>query len=302
MTSPRSIDSVASFADAQIGAQRLAQHLGVPAHTIDRHTFPDGESRIRADHESIHPLLYCPLDRPNGKVMDLLLASAALRDRGATTISLVVPYLPYMRQDRAFAPGEAVSQRVFGGLLASHFDRLVTVDPHLHRTPRLDMVFGGKPAIAVPAAEAVAAFLRDRGYPPDTLVLGPDEESGPLVARVATALELTGAVARKLRRGDRSVAITLPPGIAVEGRMVVIVDDVISSGQTIAVVAGLLRRAGAGAIDVIVTHALCDEAASDQLRAAGVRALVSSDTVTHPSNGFSVMGLVAEALKRDVTS
>src|SRR3569623_1751118 len=115
-----------------------------------------------------------------------------------------------MRQDKAFHLGEAVSQRVIGGLLAQAFDGVVAVDPHLHRTPRLSQVLAGKPALALSAGPAVAAYLRDNAWAQTALLIGPDEESGPIVRRIATALGRPWAVCRKVREADRSVRLALP--------------------------------------------------------------------------------------------
>ncbi|MCZ4328253.1 ribose-phosphate pyrophosphokinase-like domain-containing protein, partial [Brachybacterium paraconglomeratum] len=81
--------------------------------------------------------LYRSLDQPNEKLVELLLAARTARTLGAPHLTLVAPYLPYMRQDIAFSPGEAVSQRIVGPFLASLVDAVITVDPHLHRVASL---------------------------------------------------------------------------------------------------------------------------------------------------------------------
>lgn len=289
-------DAIVCFADDRAAAARLAARLDVPCAELDCHTFPDGETRVRADLRYRRPAVYRSLDRPNGKIMPLLLAAAALRDQGASQIVLIAPYLAYMRQDRAFLPGEAVSQCVLGDTLAAYFDALVSVDPHLHRTPRLSDMFHGKPARALSAAPAFLAYLRGGHLPSDTLILGPDEESGPLVDRLAGPLGLQGAAARKVRHADRRVEILIPTSIEVDGRPVVIIDDVISSGVTIEVLADELLVRGAGPVDVCATHALCDDATLQRLGAHGIRRLISTDTVAHPTNRIAIADVIAASL------
>ena len=90
-------------------------------------------------------ILYVPLDQPNEKIVSVLFATEALRRNGAERVVLVAPYLCYMRQDAAFQEGEAISQRVIGHLFAGIFDRIVTVDAHLHRTAKLLKCFSEHP-------------------------------------------------------------------------------------------------------------------------------------------------------------
>ena len=119
------------------------------------------------------------LHQPNEKLLELLLAAQTARELGAREVTLVAPYLAYMRQDCAFAPGEAVSQRHVGGFLAALFDRLVTVDPHLHRVAALGDIAPGADAVAVSAAPLIGRFLREHAAAP--VLVGPDEESAQWV-------------------------------------------------------------------------------------------------------------------------
>src|SRR5512134_1016436 len=99
-------------------AKRIASLLGVPMLEIELHRFPDGELRVTTGPAAATTIIYAPLDRPNDKLVALLFACDALRRGGAKRLVLVAPYLCYMRQDAAFRPGEAISQRVVGRLLA----------------------------------------------------------------------------------------------------------------------------------------------------------------------------------------
>jgi ribose-phosphate pyrophosphokinase len=290
-------DRVFGFEDSAGPAEALAKSLGAAYETIEVHYFPDSECRVRIKGRARKPAIYRPLHFPNPKLIEILLAASVLRDDGAGDICLIAPYLPYMRQDIAFRPGEAVSQKVIGRLLANAFDRLVAVDPHLHRTPRLSDVFGGKPALALSGAPAIVGHLKTRQVPANVLVMGPDEESEPLARAVAEPLGLPLAVAAKVRKGDRDVAITLPPDLDVDRRSVIIVDDMITSGATIVTLARSLRDIGAKSVDVYTTHALFDDRAAKAFAAAGIRRVVSCDGIPHPSNDISIAGVLAEGLK-----
>jgi len=286
---------VLGFPEYREPAQRLAAAAGLPCADVDIHSFPDGESRVRLpQHLPEHVILCRSLDQPNRKLVELELAAATALELGAQRLTLVTPYLCYMRQDTAFQPGEAVSQRIVGELLARRFDTLVTVDPHLHRTRKLADAVPVRRALALSAAQPLAAYLARRSDHP--LLIGPDEESAQWVRAIAQPGGLDYGVARKRRLGDREVRIALPD-LAFAGRHIVLVDDVASSGQTLVETARQLAAHGPASISVLVTHALFVDDALARLQAAGVGDVCSTDSVPHPSNRVPLAGLLAAALQ-----
>ncbi|NEV78905.1 ribose-phosphate pyrophosphokinase-like domain-containing protein, partial [Rhodopseudomonas sp. BR0C11] len=114
-------------------AIRLAARLGVPPHPITQHRFPDGEIAVNVGPAAATTILYLPLDQPNDKLVTILFAAEALRREGCHRLVLLAPYLCYMRQDVAFHPGDAISQKAMGRLLAGLGDRVITVHPPPHR-------------------------------------------------------------------------------------------------------------------------------------------------------------------------
>ncbi|MEW6694489.1 MAG: ribose-phosphate diphosphokinase [Pseudomonadota bacterium] len=267
---------------------------------VERHRFPDGEWRLRLP-ATLPPVVafYRSLHQPNEKLVELLLAAPAARELGAQRLWLVAPYLAYMRQDMAFSPGEVVSQRHIGRWLAAAFDGLITVDPHLHRVAALADAVPLADAQALSAAPVLGAWVVQRR--PGALLLGPDEESAQWVQQAAAATGLQAAVCRKVRHGDREVQVALPP-LDVRGRAVVILDDMASTGRTVAQAAAALRSAGAASVDVAVTHALFVGDALVALQAAGVGEVWSTDSVPHASNAVALAPLLAPALQRSVRS
>ena len=199
-----------------------------------------------------------------------------------------------MRQDMAFNPGEAVSQRHIGQALAGWFDNVITVDPHLHRVATMDEVLPGKRGVALSAAPLLGAWAARHAQRP--ILLGPDEEAAPWVRKAALAQGLQHGTCIKQRSGDREVRVALPE-MDFTGREVVLIDDVASTGRTLAVTAAALRARGAAAVDVAVTHALFVGDAIEQLARAGVRHVWSSDSVRHASNAVSLVPLLAAALR-----
>ena len=282
-------------------AAALAGRLGVPFHEIAIHPFPDGEIRVTVGPAAATTLIYASFDHPNDKLIALMFAAEALRRGGARRLVLVAPYLCYMRQDTAFIEGEAISQKVVGPLLARCFDRVVTVDAHLHRTPDIASVFPGIQSENLSAMPAISDALREIGIDPATVVVGPDAESLPWVRDLAARLGLSHTVATKTRRGDRSVAIEFQDQACIAGRPALIVDDIVSSGGTMVACARALNAAGATAIDVVVTHALFPEAAHHEMISAGIRSIRSTRSVPHFINAIALDELFMHALKDELT-
>jgi ribose-phosphate pyrophosphokinase len=282
---------VLGFPDYAPQARSLAAALGVPYAQVDVHVFPDGESKLTLPTGLPRHVVICrSLDHPNDKLIELMLATECARSLGAARFTLVAPYLCYMRQDIAFTPGEAVSQRIVGGFLAERFDAVITADPHLHRIGSLEEAVPAERAVSVSAAPAMGAFLATRDARP--LLVGPDLESEQWVEVVGDVAGLDHVVAQKKRHGDTDVEVCLPDH-DFKGRDVVLVDDMASTGRTIAGAARELRAAGARRIDVLVTHALFVGDAMEALKEAGVTDVWSSDSVPHPSNAFPLATVLA---------
>jgi len=289
-------DLLLAFDDEADIAERAAQAGGLAFATINRHRFPDGELKLRLPtHLPERMVLWRGLQAPNEKLVELLLAARTARALGARHLTLVAPYLAYMRQDMAFSPGEAVSQRIVGDFLASLFDALVTVDPHLHRVATLQEAVPVRHAQLISGAPLLAEHIAGQGR--EVLLIGPDEEALQWVAQAAQPRGWAYAVCHKKRNGDRNVDIALPD-VPVQGRAVVLIDDVASSGHTLARAAELLLAAGARSVDVAVTHALFAEGALALVRGAGVGEIWSTDAIAHSSNAVSIVPAVVGALRR----
>jgi ribose-phosphate pyrophosphokinase len=289
------ICAVFGFAEQAESSERLAQCLGVAYCPVYVRAFPDGESLVRVEQASDTALLYRSLDRPNDKLVEVLLAASALRDNGAKQVIFVVPYLGYMRQDAAFRPGEAVSQRVIGKLLADSFDGLITVDPHLHRTHSLGAVMPGIDAVALSAAPVLGAAINKRE---DPLLVGPDGEARQWVERIAGREGLEFVLGRKRRVGDRKVELSIRDAERAHGHKAILVDDLISTGSTLKIAARLLHEAGAKSVDVLATHCLASEADLAELRAAGIETIRATDSVVGPPGTLPIASLLAHGIRR----
>lgn len=275
-------------------ARNLANTSGVEYADVEVHHFPDGESRVRLpDSLPAHVIHYTSFDDANRQLIELEFAAVTAAQLGAEKQTLVAPYLCYMRQDVAFRPGEAVSQRIVGALIARHFDTVITVDPHLHRTPHLTDAIPVRRAVALSAAPVIAKWLEERGG--DPLLIGPDEESQQWVSAIAAPGGFDIGVAHKTRIGDNEVRVVLPER-SYNGRNVVLVDDVASTGHTLAAAARQIADRGAASISVVVSHALFVGDALQRLRDAGVSDICSTDSILHESNRLHLDSMLSSAL------
>lgn len=275
-------------------AQTLARTLGIDIGGIELRVFPDGETYLRfhSDLSGRRIEIVCTLDRPNEKILPLLFAAATARRLGAEQVGLVAPYLAYMRQDRRFKPGEAVTSREVAALLSGAFDWLVTVDPHLHRYGALADIYR-IPTRVVHAAPLISQWIKAHVMKP--LVIGPDSESEQWVSAVAKDAGAPYTVLEKVRRGDRDVEISVKDLRELDGRTPVLVDDIISSGRTmIEAVRLIVQRGGAAPVCIAVHGVFADH--SDRLLAQAGARVVTSNTIPHASNGIEVGQILASAV------
>ncbi|SMF36074.1 ribose-phosphate pyrophosphokinase [Tistlia consotensis] len=277
----------------------IAEAIGAEQALMELRHFPDGETYLRYDSPVVgRPVvLLCTLDRPDGKLAPLLFAAAAARDLGASSVGLAAPYLAYLRQDRRFRPGEAVTSRAFARVLDGALDWLVTVDPHLHRLGALSEVYG-IPAVALHAAPLLARWIAAEVERP--LLVGPDAESEQWVAAVAAEAGAPHVVLQKVRHGDRAVEVSLPEVGRWHDHTPVLVDDIVSTGRTMIETIGHLRDAGLAAPVCLAVHGVFAEGAYDALRQAGAARIATSNSIAHASNAIDLTALLAEAVRHRV--
>lgn len=281
-------------------AEDLAPAIGADLLELDWHRFPDGESLISllGNLDGADVALLATLRDPDRLALPLRFAAATAREMGARGVGLIAPYLGYMRQDRRFEAGQAVSAPLFAQFLGESFDWLVSVDPHLHRIRRLEDVFP-MPAMRAVSAPLLASWIETNL--PDAVLLGPDSESQQWVAEVARLAGRPYEVLRKVRSGDRSVDVSVPESRALHEGIPVILDDIASSGTTMARAVERLLASGTAAPVCLVIHAVFADGAHDAILSAGAARIVTTDTIPHPSNAIGISNVLAEALRSVAT-
>ncbi|KCZ55125.1 hypothetical protein HY30_08155 [Hyphomonas chukchiensis] len=271
-------------------AAQLAEITNSALGALELRRFPDQETYVRIASEMAGKSveLVCTLAHPDPQLPGLLFAAYTARELGATSVGLIAPYLAYMRQDKRFSDGESVSSRHFARLLSGAFDRVVTVDPHLHRIHDLDEVFSIKTKV-VHAAPALADWITTHVENP--LIIGPDSESAQWVSDVAGRIGAPHLVLSKIRHGDRNVEVTAPGLENRTGYQPVLVDDIASSGRTMIEAARHFETTGFPKPVCVVVHALFAGDAYEALKAVSSR-VVSTNTVPHVSADISITSLI----------
>jgi len=271
-------------------AGQLGTALQAERGQFSQRRFPDHETYLRVDTPCADRavVVFCNLFDPDPKILPLIFLCDTLRDLGARQVVLITPYLCYMRQDKRFQPGECVNAQPFARLLSRYIDLLITVDPHLHRIHALDEIYT-VPSIVVEAAPLIAAWLRAER--PDAVLIGPDSESEQWVSRVAALADLPYVVLHKERLGDRAVRVSTPQLEPWRTRTPVLLDDIISSGQTMLATLDHLRRLGLKRPLCIGVHGLFADNAYAELQV--MADVVTTQTLPHPSNGIAIADALA---------
>ena len=267
---------------ASLAEEMDAEFCGV----VNRH-FPDGERYIRILMD-VHgqDVVVVQNTFPDKKIVELLLILQAVKEAGAKTVTCVVPYMGYSRQERIFQTGEARSAKAIAGVLGSMCNRIFTINIH---TPAV-LDFFGCEAKDINGSREVVRYLK--GFKPD-MVVAPDEGAKARCTLAASMLKVPVHVMKKVRIDGRTVETSSGP-VDVKGCTAVILDDIISTGGTIATAANILRDGGAERILAACTHGLFIEDAANRLRVCDD--ILSSDTLEGVYTRFSVAPVIADAL------
>jgi ribose-phosphate pyrophosphokinase len=258
--------------------------------------FPDGESyvRILSNVKEKEVIIVCTLHQPDAKLLPLLFLCSLLRDLKVKSIFLVAPYLAYIRQDKQFNPGEAVTSEYFARLLSSLVDRLITIDPHLHRRISMKEIYS-IPCEVLHANGLISQWVKKNI--PDALLIGPDSESEQWVSEVAKNAGVPFIVLQKIRHGDRNVDVSVPNIEKYKDCTPVLVDDIISTARTMIETVKHLKKAGMKPPVCIGIHPVFAENAYLALVNSGIGKVITCNTILHESNGIDISELVSSVIK-----
>jgi ribose-phosphate pyrophosphokinase len=276
-------------------ANAIREGLSCALGEFEMRQFPDGETYVRliTDVLDCEVIVVATLHRPDDKFLSLTFLLRLLKDAGALKIKLVAPYLAYMRQDKQFKSGEALTSAYFGELLSPFIDELVTIDPHLHRHHSMKEIYTAN-ATVLHASNAIAMWIKNSI--PNPVLIGPDAESAQWVSEVAAAAGAPYIVLNKERHGDRNVEISFPEIGSFHQYVPVLVDDIISTARTMIATVKRLQELGFKKPLCVGVHAIFADDSFSELQRAGAAEIVTCNTIVHSSNGIDISPIIIEAL------
>lgn len=279
-------------------AQEVAGLLGLRAMCFDTKVFPDGESYVKLPStERLEEVLLINTMFPDQdkRFVETLLMCDALTRNGTKRITLVVPYLAYARQDKVFLPGEPVSPKPLGQAL-----RCVGVEEMFVVEAHSEEAIGalGLKSHNVRVSDSLRRAVEALDEKPQ-VVVAPDSKASGRARALAESLGLEFMCFKKQRdRVTGHVETTPEIEVDVKDKTVVFVDDIISTGGSVASAASTLKKRGAGQVFAVAIHALMVGNAEQLLSSSGVRRVIGSNTVQNRFTAYSVAHELAEELRK----
>lgn len=278
-------------------SRRVADAAHATSLQLEHKVFPDGETYIRfaqsVEGQEVAVIQSC-YPPQNKNLVDLLFILDTAREMGARQVGAVVPYFAYARQDDSFRDGEAVSARTVARLIevtgASHF---LTVDMPSDKALRYFKIH----AENLTCMNLIATHLKTLSLR-NPYVLAPDDGAIPLAKTVSETLGTDYAWFEKARDKVTGSVRTMGKDVDLKGRDAIIIDDVISTGKTIANTAQIAKKQGAGRVIAACAHLLLVSGAERTLKSSGVSEIIGTDSIEVGSRPVSIAPVLAEALRK----
>jgi ribose-phosphate pyrophosphokinase len=275
---------------SQLLSKELAKSLKAKLAKVETRRFPDDECYVRIDDDlDDQEVFLVQTSWPDKNIVELFLLQDAIREFDVDSLTTVVPYFGYARQDKQFKPGEPISARMLARLMQLNTDAFMTVDVH---APTVIDWFGSISAKNVAAYPEIGKYLKGKGI---ELILSPDEGRADNAKRVADVVNCEADFLVKERLDGENVRIT-PKRLDVKGKKVAIVDDIISTGGTIIKAAEQLRKQNAAKIYAVCTHGVFSGDAIPKLEAV-CDDICTTDTIENPKSCISVAPQIARMAK-----
>ncbi|HWQ65976.1 MAG TPA: ribose-phosphate diphosphokinase [Methanospirillum sp.] len=273
---------------SQVLAARIATAMQAPLIDVRWTLFPDGEIYLQAQETADSVAIIGSL-LESDDLIELLLLTDVYRE---ADITLVIPYMGYARQDKVFKPGEALSARAIARTLGAGVARIITINLHEETI----LPYFGVPAKDYTLAQAISEYIKKLPCN-NPLILGPDIGAARLSREIAQAGNWESDHLQKNRISGEEVRIE-PKSIPVAGRVVVIVDDIISTGGTQATATKMLYDQGATEIYTVCVHGVLASGAYSRLISAGIKIVCCSDTIEQACSEYSAARTIADAIRR----
>jgi ribose-phosphate pyrophosphokinase len=290
---------------SQILGARIAQELGIEVLNTETKMFPDGENYLRinienetliADNEIIIVQSTGPSfnGNQNSRFMELLMIIDSVKRMGAARIIVVTPYLAYARQDKVFRPGESQFASVIFNIINSFgIDELYVVD--IHATEVLNWC--SCKAVNIDSMKVLADYITSKGAR-DIVVVSPDK--GAIARSKAFSKHFGDNIPVEVFEKERDVKtgeIKMRGSLSLKGKDIVIADDIIATGGTMASAIKIAKESGANKIFAVATHALLLEQAKFRILQAGADEIVGTDSIDNEVAKVTLAKVIADYLK-----
>ena len=270
-------------------SKKISTALKLPIIETQTKRFPDGELYIRIlENIKNEEIIIVQTTYPDENIIELFLLLDAAKRAKAKNITVIIPYFGYARQDKQFKEGEPVSAAALARLISTLADNIITVDPHKEHI--LD--FFTIQAKSISAVKPIATHLKERQI---DLVLAPDHGALERATKAANCLECDVDYLEKTRLDGSTISIS-PKNLEVSGKTVAIIDDIISTGGTMAEAIKQLHSQDVKKIYVACTHGLFAGSAIKKLQEAGCEEIIATDTIQTQFSTVSVSSALEEIL------
>lgn len=285
-------------------AGKIAEYIGQPVGGVNISRFPDGEIFVKIV-ENIRGqevfIVQPTCNPPNENIMELLIMIDAAKRASAARITPVIPYYGYGRQDRKDQPRVPITAKLVANLLvAAGADRILTMDMHAQQIQG----FFDIPVDHLFAAPVIVRHVKSKGWAGEQVVVVSPDPGGLKMAYAYSNMLNSGlAIVGKQRKSATEIEAINVVG-DVEGRNVLLVDDLTTTAGTLTGAAALLKSRGAKRIIAAVTHSLVTDLGLERLKNSPIEELITTDSIPQrEASGFkitvlSVAELLAEAILR----
>lgn len=286
-------------------AEKIAKHLHLDVSPVEFHTFPDGELRVKLDVDVVDQdcIIVQPTSTPvDANYVELFFLADACKSNGAKSVTAVIPYLGYQRQDHIFRIGESASLHVMvKSMEAVGIDRVVVCDLHSIKIPEFFHI----PLTHVSALPLFAEEIKKLNLLENSVLVTPDMGG---IRRIKILSELLGNLPYASIEKNRDLKTGEIEASNIEGKLAkraFIVDDMISSGKTIAIAAELLEKNGVEEVYVFVTHAIFSKEAPQILQnSKAIKIFVTDSVVVPKEKEFEKLSIVSisDIIAKELTS
>jgi len=290
---------VTSLKNSSKLAKKIAKGIDAKFSQTEVSTFPDGDLYLRFKTEvKDKKVIIVESFQPNSNeaLINIIFAAQTAKSLGAKKVVLFCPYLAFMRQDKRFNSGEAINAQIMSKLLNENIDKILTIDPHLHRILKMKDVFT-IPAKNLTANYVIAQFIKKNFK--NVAVIGPDWESFQWADQISEEIWVEDTVLEKDRHSTRKVDVEVTKEINLEGKNIVIVDDIISTGNTMIKAAKEAKKRGAKSINAIGVHGLFVERGLPKMQKY-FDSIYTVNTIEHETNKIDISPIIIEELKKRI--